>query len=63
MDVATHVSGSFCTAVLRTQDMDRAAAFYAQLVGWTSEELAGTRSTRVLGVNATGLNPCGLVPR
>lgn len=42
------MAGSFCTAVLRTQDMDRAAGFYTQLVGWTTEEIADTRSHRLL---------------
>jgi uncharacterized protein len=42
------VVGSFCTAVLYTREMDRAAAFYAQLVGWTTRDVAGTRSHRLL---------------
>jgi hypothetical protein len=43
------MEGSFCTAVLYARDMDR-AAFYAQLVGWTAEEVASTRSHRLLQV-------------
>ena len=42
------MEGSFCTAVLYARDVDRAAAFYAQLVGWTAEHVAGTRSHRLL---------------
>jgi predicted enzyme related to lactoylglutathione lyase len=42
------MEGSFCTAVLYARDIDRAAGFYAQLVGWTTEEVAGTRSHRLL---------------
>ena len=42
------MEGSFCTAVLYARDMDRATAFYAQLVGWTAEGVAGTRSHRLL---------------
>jgi predicted enzyme related to lactoylglutathione lyase len=42
------MDGSFCTAVLFARDIDRAAGFYAQLVGWTTEEVAGTRSHRLL---------------
>jgi len=29
--------GSFCTSVLRTADPQRAAAFYAPLIGWTAQ--------------------------
>ena len=39
MDITTHTPGSFCTAVLRTRDVERAAAFYTALVGWTIEEV------------------------
>jgi hypothetical protein len=42
------LEGSFCTAVLYARDVDRAAAFYAQVVGWTAEDVAGTRSHRLL---------------
>jgi len=46
MDVTTHSPGSFCTAVLRTQDLERAAAFYSALGGWTSQEVSGTPGHR-----------------
>ena len=42
------MEGSFCTAVLYAREVDRAAAFYAQLVGWTTEDVAGTCSHRLL---------------
>ncbi len=42
------MEGSFCTAVLYARDVDRAMAFYAQLVGWTAEHVAGTHSHRLL---------------
>jgi predicted enzyme related to lactoylglutathione lyase len=48
MDVTTHAPGSFCTAVLRTPDLERAAAFYSALVGWTSQEVSGTPGHRLL---------------
>ena len=38
MDLTTHTPGSFCTAVLRTRGIERAAAFYSALIGWTSVE-------------------------
>ena len=40
--------GSFCTAVLRTRDLERAAAFYSALVGWTTQEVPGTPGHRLL---------------
>ena len=43
MEITTHLPGSFCTAVLRTRDMERAAAFYGALVGWTTQEAPGHR--------------------
>ncbi len=42
MNVTTHTPGSFCTAVLRTKDLLRAADFYRALVGWTTQEVKGT---------------------
>jgi len=48
MDITTHTPGSFCTAVLRTRDPERAAAFYGALVGWTSQEVPGTPGHRLL---------------
>src|SRR5262245_33741740 len=48
MDIATHKPGSFCTAVLRTKDVQRAAALYAALVGWTTQEPAGARNHRLV---------------
>jgi predicted enzyme related to lactoylglutathione lyase len=48
MDIATHVPGSFCTAVLRTRDPERAVAFYAALVGWTAQHVSGTPGHRLL---------------
>ena len=40
--------GSFCTSVLRTRDMERAAAFYSALVGWTAQDVPGARGHRLL---------------
>jgi uncharacterized protein len=48
MDVTTHSPGSFCTAVLRTPDVERAAAFYSALVGWTPQEVSGAPGHRLL---------------
>ena len=48
MDVATHKPGSFCTAVLRTRDLERAVAFYGALVGWTAQKVSGSTSHRLL---------------
>src|SRR6267378_6630779 len=43
-----HTPGSFCTAVLRTRDPERASAFYRALVGWTTEEASLTPHHRLL---------------
>ena len=48
MDSKSHLPGSFCTAVLRTRDPERAVAFYGALVGWTAREVPGTREQRLL---------------
>jgi predicted enzyme related to lactoylglutathione lyase len=48
MDITTHMPGSFCTAILRTRDIERAAAFYNALVGWTTEGVSGTPGHRLL---------------
>jgi predicted enzyme related to lactoylglutathione lyase len=40
MEITTHTPGSFCTAVLRTRDMERAAGFYGALMGWTTEDMS-----------------------
>ena len=48
MDITTHTPGSFCTAVLRTRNLERSAAFYSALVGWTAQELPGTPGHRLL---------------
>jgi uncharacterized protein len=48
MDVTMHTPGSFCTAVLRTPDLERAAAFYSALVGWTAQDVSGTPGHRLL---------------
>lgn len=48
MNITTHTPGSFCTAVLRTRDMERAATFYNALVGWTMQEVAGTHGHRLV---------------
>src|ERR1700730_151093 len=48
MDITTHMPGSFCTAVLRTRDVERAAAFYSALLGWTTQEVSGTSGHRLL---------------
>jgi uncharacterized protein len=48
MDITTHTPGSFCTAVLRTRDVERAAAFYNALVGWTTQEVSGASGHRLL---------------
>jgi predicted enzyme related to lactoylglutathione lyase len=51
MDITSHPAGSFCTTVLRTRDVERAAAFYAALLGWTAEEISGTPGHRLLQFN------------
>ena len=43
MHYESHTPGSFCTSVLRTRDLQRAARFYNALGGWTVEPVAGTR--------------------
>ena len=48
MDVATHMPGSFCTAVLRTRNPRRAVDFYGALVGWTAQEVADIPGHRLL---------------
>jgi len=48
MDITTHTPGSFCTAVLRAQDMERAVSFYNALVGWTTQEVPGTAAHLLL---------------
>ena len=48
MDITTHRPGSFCTTMLRTQDVARAAAFYRALVGWTTHDVPGTSGHRLL---------------
>jgi uncharacterized protein len=48
MDITTHTPGSFCTAVLRTRDVERAAAFYSTLVGWTTHQVPGAPGHRLL---------------
>lgn len=40
--------GSFCTSVLRTRDVERAAKFYGELVGWTTQAVPGTADHRLL---------------
>src|SRR4051812_17061961 len=41
----THRRGSVCSAVLRTTDVDRAAAFYEALLPFTAEHVPGTDGT------------------
>jgi predicted enzyme related to lactoylglutathione lyase len=48
MEITTHRPGSFCTAVLRTRDVERAAAFYGALIGWTTQAISGTPGHRLL---------------
>jgi predicted enzyme related to lactoylglutathione lyase len=48
METTTPTPGSFCIAVLRTRDLERSAAFYSALVGWTADELPGTPDHRLL---------------
>jgi predicted enzyme related to lactoylglutathione lyase len=48
MDITTHIPGSFCTAVLRTRDLERAVGFYGALVGWTAEKVSGAPGHRLL---------------
>ena len=43
-----HAPGSFCTAVLHTRDLQRAAAFYSALVGWTIKDVSGATNHRLL---------------
>jgi uncharacterized protein len=40
MDVTAPRPGSICTSVLYTPDVERSAAFYASLIGWTSITVA-----------------------
>ena len=51
MDIAKHNSGSFCTSVLRTSDLQRAANFYSAVVGWTTEGVLDVPSHRLLKFN------------
>ena len=44
----THRPGSFCTAVLRTRDIERAADFYGALIGWTAVPVPGFSGHRLL---------------
>ena len=56
----THMPGSFCTSVLRTRDIERAAAFYAALIGWTAEPVPGASGLRLLkfgGKTVANLHP------
>ena len=48
MEITTHTPGSFCTAVLRTRDIERAAAFYAAVVGWTTQAVESTTHHRLV---------------
>jgi predicted enzyme related to lactoylglutathione lyase len=43
-----HKPGSFCTAVLRTRNLDRSAAFYTSLIGWSIESAAGSSGHRLV---------------
>ena len=59
MDITSHRPGSFCTTVLRTTDLDRAAAFYEALVGWTTHAVPGAAGHRLLrsgGKTVAGLH-------
>src|ERR1043165_179126 len=51
MENTTHTPGSFCTAVLRTRDMERAAAFYGALIGWTRQTVSVTPGHQLLQFN------------
>src|SRR4030095_13538020 len=51
MDIAKHNSGSFCTSVLRTSDLQRAANFYSAVIGWTTEAVPGVPSHCLLKFN------------
>jgi predicted enzyme related to lactoylglutathione lyase len=59
MDITNHTPGSFCTAVLRTRDIDRAFAFYNTLIGWTTEGVPGTghRLVQFRGKTVAGVHP------
>jgi predicted enzyme related to lactoylglutathione lyase len=48
METTTHTPGSFCTSVLRTRDLDRAAAFYGAITGWTAHKVPGSTGHRLL---------------
>jgi predicted enzyme related to lactoylglutathione lyase len=48
MDITTHTPGSFCTAVLHTADLERAAAFYNTLVGWTIRQASDAPGHRLV---------------
>ena len=56
----THMPGSFCTSVLLTRDIERAAAFYGALIGWTAEAVPGASGHRLLqfgGKTVASLHP------
>src|SRR5262245_57697676 len=48
MEITRHSPGSFCTAVLRTRDMGRAAAFYEGIIGWTTQPVSNDDKHRSL---------------
>jgi len=48
MHFDAHAPGSFCTTILRTRDLQRAADFYDALGGWKIEPVANTRQHSVM---------------
>jgi len=48
MDLMTYPPGSFCTAVLRTRDLNRAVTFYGGLVGWTTQAVSAAPGHRLV---------------
>jgi predicted enzyme related to lactoylglutathione lyase len=48
MEISTYKTGSCCTAVLRTRNIERAENFYSALVGWTTQETPDAPSHRFL---------------
>jgi predicted enzyme related to lactoylglutathione lyase len=51
MENTAYTPGSFCTVVLHTRDIERAATFYNSVVGWTTHEVSGTPGHRFLQSN------------
>jgi uncharacterized protein len=59
MEKTTHKPGSFCTAVLRSRNVEQAATFYGEIMGWTTREVPGTlhRLLQSGGRTVAGIQP------